>query len=67
MQPPGALAGCGSVAEFRWVKGQKHYSGTRWSATEGGHVIHESRLELDRLLYADFDPRVNRIVAQPFC
>ena len=31
-----------------------------------GHVIYESRLELARLLYADFDPSVNRIVAQPF-
>ena len=46
--------------------GQKHYSGTYWSATEHGHVIYESRLELARLLYADFDPSVNRIVAQPF-
>jgi hypothetical protein len=30
------------------------------------HVIYESRLELARLLYADFDPSVHRIVAQPF-
>jgi hypothetical protein len=29
-------------------------------------VIYESRLELARLLYADFDLSVNRIVAQPF-
>jgi hypothetical protein len=29
-------------------------------------VIYQSRLELARLLYADFDYRVNRIVAQPF-
>jgi hypothetical protein len=29
-------------------------------------VIYESRLELARLLYADFDTHVNRIVAQPF-
>ncbi|MFJ8200276.1 hypothetical protein [Streptomyces sp. NPDC096152] len=41
---------------FRWYKGQKHYSGTYWSATVGDHVIYESRLELGRLLFADFDP-----------
>lgn len=52
--------------EFRWRAGQKHYSGTYWSATEGRHVIYESRLELARLLFADFDGSVHRICAQPF-
>jgi hypothetical protein len=28
--------------------------------------VHESRLELARLLLADFDPLVRRIYAQPF-
>jgi hypothetical protein len=51
---------------FRWHGGQKHYSGTYWSSTEQSHVIYESRLELTRLLYADFDAGVHRIVAQPF-
>lgn len=51
---------------FRWHKGQKHYSGTYWSATQSGHVIYESRLELARLLLADFDTAVSGIVAQPF-
>ena len=51
---------------FRWRHGQKHYSGTYWSATERAHVIYESRLELARLLFADFDPAVTRIIAQPF-
>ncbi|WP_330239582.1 TnsA-like heteromeric transposase endonuclease subunit [Streptomyces sp. NBC_00525] len=51
---------------FRWHKGQKHYSGTYWSATMRDHVIYESRLELSRLLFADFDPAVRGIVAQPF-
>lgn len=51
---------------FRWRHGQKHYSGTYWSATERAHVIYESRLELARLLFADFDPAVSRIIAQPF-
>lgn len=30
------------------------------------HVIYESRWELSRLLFADFDPSVRGIVAQPF-
>jgi hypothetical protein len=51
---------------FRWHKGQKHYSGTFWAATNRDHVIYESRLELARLLFADFDRSVQRIVAQPF-
>lgn len=51
---------------FRWYKGQRHYSGSYWAATAGDHVIYESRLELTRLLYADFDTDVDAIVAQPF-
>ncbi len=51
---------------FRWHKGQKHYSGSFWAATEKDLVIYESRLELARLLFADFDTSVRRIVAQPF-
>jgi len=51
---------------FRWYRGQQHYSGSYWSATESEHVIYESRLELGRLLMADFDPDVQAIRAQPF-
>lgn len=51
---------------FRWYLGQQHYSGSYWSTTESKHVIYESRLELSRLLMADFDPRVKTIRAQPF-
>lgn len=51
---------------FRWYFGQLHYSGAYWAATEGEHVIYESRLELSRLLLADFDRAVSHIVAQPF-
>ncbi|MGW8884618.1 TnsA-like heteromeric transposase endonuclease subunit [Streptomyces sp. NPDC055749] len=51
---------------FRWYQGQKHYSGTYWSSTMRGHVVYESRLELARLLYADFDHLVLHIAAQPF-
>ena len=51
---------------FRWYYGQRHYSGSYWSATMSAHVIYESRLELSRLLMADFDQSVKFIVAQPF-
>jgi predicted RNA binding protein YcfA (HicA-like mRNA interferase family) len=54
------------VREFRWYKGRTFYSGWYWSATTGTHVIYESRLELARILLADFDPGVSGIVAQPF-
>lgn len=51
---------------FRMYYGQPHYSGTYWCATENSSVIHESRLELSRLILADFDTKVSHIVAQPF-
>jgi hypothetical protein len=51
---------------FRWYYGQHHYSGSYWASTTSAHVIYESRLELARLLMADFDTSVNHIVAQPF-
>lgn len=51
---------------FRWYYGQPHHSGSYWSATMSAHVIYESRLELSRLLMADFDASVRFIVAQPF-
>ncbi|MCZ4095253.1 TnsA-like heteromeric transposase endonuclease subunit [Streptomyces sp. H39-C1] len=51
---------------FRWWHGQKHYSGTYWSSTMRDHVVYESRLELTRLLYADFDQDVTAVFAQPF-
>ncbi|NKQ57332.1 TnsA-like heteromeric transposase endonuclease subunit [Amycolatopsis sp. K13G38] len=51
---------------FRWYKGQRHYSGEFWSATVQDLVIYESRLELARLLFADFDLSVRHILAQPF-
>ena len=50
----------------RSVRGQAHYPGSFWSATMSGHVIYESRLELARLLLADFDRDVVAIAAQPF-
>ena len=50
----------------RSARGQAHYPGYFWSATMGAHVIYESRLELARLLLADFDRDVTAIAAQPF-
>lgn len=64
--PLGLLREARPWRTFRWYKGQQHYSGTYWSATVRGHVIYESRLELGRLLFADFAPEVRHIVAQPF-
>ena len=63
---PEALAVAAPWRTFRWHQGQRHYSGTYWSATEHDHVIYESRLELARLMFADFDTGVRHIVAQPF-
>lgn len=60
------LAAAAPWRVFRWYQGQKHYSGTYWSSTMRDHVIYESRLELARLLFDDFDPSVSRILAQPF-
>ncbi|QUR69491.1 TnsA-like heteromeric transposase endonuclease subunit [Mycobacterium spongiae] len=63
---PNVLVAAEPCRVFRWRAGQKHYSGSYWSATESRHVIYESRLELARLLFADFDRLVHRICAQPF-
>jgi hypothetical protein len=52
--------------QVRARHGQAHYAGAYASATTGGFVAYESRLELARLLLADFDPQVRRIYAQPF-
>jgi hypothetical protein len=51
---------------IRSHRGQRHLPGWYWSATTGGHLVYESRLELARLLLADFDPDVVGIAAQPF-
>lgn len=50
---------------FRSHRGQRHLPGWYWSATTSGHIVYESRLELARLLLADFDPNVVAIAAQP--
>jgi hypothetical protein len=60
------LADCQPVRDFRWYRGQKHYSGWYWSATMKSLVAYESRLELSRIMLADFDPGVTVIASQPF-
>ena len=57
----------GSVPWRRWrsYHGQPHLSGSYWAATVGDHVVYESRLELERLLLADFDPQITAMWAQP--
>ena len=60
------LSGSVPWRQVRSRHGQAHYSGSYASATMGAFVVYESRLELARLLLADFDPQVQRIYAQPF-
>ncbi|MEV1088137.1 TnsA-like heteromeric transposase endonuclease subunit [Streptomyces microflavus] len=54
------------VREFRWYRGRKHYSGWYHASTTGRMVTYESRLELARILIADFASEVTEIAAQPF-
>lgn len=53
------------VREFRWYKGRRHYSGWYYSSTMRRLVVYESRLELARIMLADFDSQVVGIAAQP--
>jgi hypothetical protein len=54
------------VREFRWYHGRKHYSGWYHASTTGRMVAYESRLELARILIADFASEITEIAAQPF-
>ncbi|WP_219806388.1 TnsA-like heteromeric transposase endonuclease subunit [Streptomyces sp. SM12] len=54
------------VRDFRWHKGRRHYSGWYFASTVGRLVAYESRLELARILLADFDRDVVELAAQPF-
>jgi hypothetical protein len=60
------FAGSVPWRQVRSRHSQAHYSGAYASATMGGFVVRESRLELARLLLADFDPKTQQIYAQPF-
>lgn len=63
---PEDLAAGRPVREFRWYKGRQHYSGWYWSSTMCRLVAYESKLELARIMLADFDPEVAGLAAQPF-
>lgn len=54
------------VRDFRWYKGRQHYSGWYHATTGNRLVAYESRLELARILLADFARDVVEIAAQPF-
>ncbi|HUY48709.1 MAG TPA: TnsA-like heteromeric transposase endonuclease subunit [Streptosporangiaceae bacterium] len=54
------------VREFRSYQGRLHYSGWYWSSSMSRLLAYESRLELARVMLADFDPSVAGIAAQPF-
>jgi hypothetical protein len=61
-----ALVAGRPVREFRMHKNQQHWSGSWWCATTEDLEIYESRLELSRLILADFDPDVADVLSQPF-
>ncbi len=42
-----------------------HHPGPSWSTTNSGHLVYASRLELECLWRAHFDPNVVRIAARP--
>ena len=51
---------------FLSYKGQKNFTGFRWTATTGRHVGFESWLERDNAMLLDFDPLVVGLSSQPF-
>jgi hypothetical protein len=53
------------VAAVAFTAWSAAFPGCYWAATLGEHVVYESRLELQRLLLADFDPAVVGMWAQP--
>ena len=54
------------MADFPLVSRAEELFGQYWCATESRLVGYESRLELTRLVMADFDVAAKRIVSQPF-
>lgn len=57
--------GC-PVRRFGMHAGMGHYPGWWWSSTMQDLVGHESLLERDRLMLADFDRDVTAVASQPF-
>jgi hypothetical protein len=54
------------VRRFPVVKGQRHWPGLWWSATNGGHVGYESWVERDVAMLLDFEAAVTGYASQPF-
>ncbi|MFF5020279.1 hypothetical protein [Streptomyces sp. NPDC001165] len=44
------------VRSSRWSRGERHFAGWYWAATNSLHVGFQSWLERGRLLLTDFDP-----------
>jgi hypothetical protein len=65
VSPEDVIAGR-PVREFHSYKGRRHYSGWYWAATTRTLLAYESRLELARIMLADFDPDVSGLATQPF-
>ena len=53
------------VRRFPSYRGQRHFPGLWWSATNDGHVGYESWLERDHVMLLDFDPAVVALASQP--
>jgi hypothetical protein len=51
------FAGSVPWRRLRSVRGQAHYSGSYASATTGGHVLYERRLELVGCCWPSFPPK----------
>jgi hypothetical protein len=54
------------VRSFASYRGQRHFPGWNWCASNGRHVAFESWLERDHAMLLDFDPDVAGLAAQPF-
>lgn len=54
------------VRKFVSYKGQKNFTGLRWTASAGCHVGFESWLERDNLMLLDYDRDITAISSQPF-
>ncbi|MFJ5736829.1 TnsA-like heteromeric transposase endonuclease subunit [Streptomyces microflavus] len=53
------------VRSFPSYRRQRHFPGSYWSSTTGGHVGFESWLERDHAMLVDFTPQVTGLLSQP--
>lgn len=64
--PADVVSSGDAVRYIRAFKGKPAYSGHYYAATTASHLAFESLLERDRLVVADADRSVARILSQPF-